>query len=207
MAERERYETLTDLVRRRTRRLMTFLGERLAAWRVPPDLLTFLGLVIVTIAAIVIAQGEFFWGAVIILAGAPLDALDGAVARAMHREGKFGALWDSTLDRYADSFIFTGLAYYYSTQGKQGTMLLAILALIGTQLVSYVRARAEGLDVSCKVGLLTRLERMIIILVMLVTGYVEVGLWVLVIGTHVTVGQRVWHVYKQLAERERQGVR
>lgn len=207
MAERERYETLTDLVRRRTRRLMTFIGEHLAAWGVHPDLLTFLGLLLVTIAAVVIAQGHFFWGAVIILAGAPLDAVDGAVARALHREGKFGALWDSTLDRYADSFIFTGIAYYYSTQDNQRLMLLAILALIGTELVSYVRARAEGLNLSCKVGLLTRMERMVIILVMLFAGYVEFGLWVLVIGTHVTVAQRVWHVHKQLAERERQGVR
>jgi CDP-diacylglycerol---glycerol-3-phosphate 3-phosphatidyltransferase len=120
----------------------------------------------------------------------------------MGRTGKFGALWDSTLDRYADGFIFLGIAYYYSTQGNHGVMVLAFVAQIGTQLVSYVRARAEGLNVDCKVGLLTRMERMVIILVMLVTGWVLPGLWILVIGTNVTVLQRVWHVRRALQARE-----
>jgi CDP-diacylglycerol---glycerol-3-phosphate 3-phosphatidyltransferase len=123
----------------------------------------------------------------------------------MQRADRFGALWDSTLDRYADAFIFTGIAYYYSTQNNQTLMLLAILAMIGTQLVSYVRARAEGLNLSCKVGLLTRMERMVIILAMLITGFVHLGLWMLVIGTHVTVAQRIWHVYRSLKQTERRG--
>jgi CDP-diacylglycerol---glycerol-3-phosphate 3-phosphatidyltransferase len=205
MAEKERYETLTDFMRRRTFRLTSFLGTRLAGWGVHPDLLTFLGMVVVAAAAVLIARGEFFWGAVVIIVGAPLDALDGAVARAMQRADRFGALWDSTLDRYADAFIFTGIAYYYSTQNNQTLMLLAILAMIGTQLVSYVRARAEGLNLSCKVGLLTRMERMVIILAMLITGFVHLGLWMLVIGTHVTVAQRIWHVYRSLKQTERRG--
>jgi len=79
-----------------------------------------------------------------------------------------------------------------------------MLALIGTQLVSYVRARAEGIDVDCKVGLFTRMERMFVILAMLLTGYVIAGLWVLAIGTHFTVLQRVWHVYREIQRRKRE---
>ncbi len=197
-----RFNTLTDYMRYRTSGLTSRVGRLLANWGVSPDLITLVGLLSVAVAAVVIAQGEFVWGAVIIIVGAPLDAIDGAVARAMGRTGKFGALWDSTLDRYADGFIFLGIAYYYSTQGNHGVVALAFVAQIGTQLVSYVRARAEGLDVDCKVGLLTRMERMFIILAMLVTGWVLPGLWILAIGTNVTVLQRVWHVYRALQARE-----
>ncbi len=199
-----KFNTLTDYVRYLTGGLTSAVGRWLYAHGVHPDVITFVGLIIVVVAAYVAAQGEFFWAAIIIIAGAPLDAVDGAVARAMDRTDKFGALWDSTLDRYADGFLFMGIGYYYSTQGNQTAVLLAMLALIGTQLVSYVRARAEGIDVDCKVGLFTRMERMFVILAMLLTGYVIAGLWVLAIGTNFTVLQRVWHVYAEIQRRNRE---
>ena len=199
-----KFNTLTDLVRHLTGGLTSAVGRWLHARGVHPDVITFVGLVIVAVAAYVAAQGEFFWAAIIIIAGAPLDAVDGAVARAMGRTDKFGALWDSTLDRYADGFLLMGMAYYYSEQGNQTAVLLAMLALIGTQLVSYVRARAEGIDVDCKVGLFTRMERMFVILAMLLTGYVLAGLWVLAIGTNFTVAQRVWHVYREIQRRKQE---
>ena len=121
------FATLTDAVRHLTGGLTTQIGQRLWALGVHPDLLTFIGLLFVAAAGIVAAQGDFFWSAVIILMGAPLDALDGAVARAMKREGKFGALWDSTLDRYADAFIFMGLAIYFSRKDDETGLLLAML--------------------------------------------------------------------------------
>ncbi|MBN1562611.1 MAG: CDP-alcohol phosphatidyltransferase family protein [Anaerolineae bacterium] len=192
------FNTLTDLMRYLTRGLTTRIGHRLYVWGVHPDFITFTGLVIVAGAAFVAAHGEFFWAAVIILAGTPLDAVDGAVARAMQRQDKFGALWDSTLDRYADGFIFMGLAYYYSDQQNQTAMLLSMSAMLGSILVSYVRARAEGLNLDCKVGLFTRMERVIVILAMLVTGWVIPGLWILAIGTHFTVLQRVWYVNRSM---------
>jgi len=196
------FETLTDWVRFVTRRLTNGIGQRLAAWGVHPDLITFVGLVVVAIASYVAAQGEFFWAAIIIIVGAPLDGIDGAVARAMQRKDQFGAMWDSILDRYADAFIFMGLAHYFSTQDNQTAMLLSIIALLGSLLVSYVRARAEGLNLSCKVGLFTRMERMVIILVMLLTGWVEIGVWVMAIGTHFTVAQRVWHIYRTIKRQQ-----
>lgn len=189
------FETLTDLMRSVTARLTAQIGRRLHAWGIHPDLITLVGVVVVVIAAYAIAQGEFVLGAIILIAGMPLDAVDGAVARAMQRQDRFGALWDSTLDRYADGFIFMGLAYYFSDQDNQLAVTLSMLAMLGTLLVSYVRARAEGLDLSCKVGLFTRMERSFVILIMLLTGWVMVGLWVLAVGTHLTVIQRIWHVY------------
>jgi CDP-diacylglycerol--glycerol-3-phosphate 3-phosphatidyltransferase len=195
-----RFNTLTDFMRYYTKGITTRLGMWLYQRGVHPDVITLVGTVIVALAAYVASQGEFFWAAIIILIGAPLDAVDGAVARAMQRKDKFGALLDSTLDRYADGFILTGLAYYFSTKGNETAMLLAVAAMLGTQLVSYVRARAEGLDFECKEGLFTRMERMVVILVMLLTGYVVAGLWILAIGTHITVIQRIWYVRRAMQE-------
>jgi phosphatidylglycerophosphate synthase len=197
-----RFETLTDMMRFVTARLTTTIGRQLYQWGIHPDLITFLGVVIIAVAAYVIGQGDFFWGAIILIVGMPFDAVDGAVARAMQRKDKFGALWDSTLDRYADGFIFMGLAYYYSGTGEQTNVALSILAMIGTQLVSYVRARAEGLNMSCKVGLFTRMERVAVILIMLLFGWIRVGLWILTIGTHITVLQRIWHVRRALKKQQ-----
>jgi CDP-diacylglycerol--glycerol-3-phosphate 3-phosphatidyltransferase len=197
-----RFTTLSDYMRYRTGGLTSRVGQRLYHLGIHPDAITFAGLVVVALAAYVIAQGRFFWGAVIILAGAPLDAVDGAVARAMGRKDKFGALFDSALDRYADGFIFAGLAYHFSTEGNATAVLLSMLAMIGTELVSYVRARAEGLGLECKVGLFTRMERMVVILAMLLTGWIVPGLWVLVLGTNFTAVQRIWHVYRTIKQQQ-----
>jgi CDP-diacylglycerol--glycerol-3-phosphate 3-phosphatidyltransferase len=192
------FKTLTDFMRYLFGGLTSRVGYRLYTWGIHPDFITLIGLVIVGIAGYAVAQGDFFVAVIIILIGAPLDAVDGAVARAMQRAGKFGALWDSTLDRYADGFIFMGLAYYFSEQSDQTAMLVSIMALLGSVLVSYVRARAEGLHLECKVGLFTRMERMVVILAMLLTGWVVPGVWVLAIGTHFTVLQRVWYVSRAI---------
>jgi CDP-diacylglycerol--glycerol-3-phosphate 3-phosphatidyltransferase len=199
---RPRFNTLTDFVRYLTRGLTTRIGHQFHVWGVSPDFITFLGVVLVGFAGYFLAQGNFWEAAIIILVGAPLDAVDGAVARAMQRPGKFGALWDSTLDRYADGVIFMGLATYYSGQDDQTAMLLSMVAMLGAVLVSYVRARAEGLNLECKVGLLTRMERMFVILGMLFTGWVVQGLWVLAVGTHFTVLQRIWYVNRSMRRQQ-----
>jgi CDP-diacylglycerol--glycerol-3-phosphate 3-phosphatidyltransferase len=192
--------TLTDRVRLYTGGFTSRVGYQLHRLGIHPDTITVAGLAVVAIAAYVASQGHFFGSAIIMIAGMPLDALDGAVARAMQRTDKFGAFLDSTLDRYADGFIFMALAYYFSEKGDSTTMLVSMAALLGSILVSYARARAEGLDLDCKVGLLTRMERVLIILAMLLTGQVRLGLWVLAVGTHLTVLQRGWHVYRLIKQ-------
>lgn len=192
------FSTLTDLARHYTRGITTRLGTRAHQLGIHPDMVTLVGLFVVAISAYAIAEGEFVLAAIIMLLGAPLDALDGAIARAMQRKGKFGAMLDSTLDRYADGLIFMGFAYYESFWGNETGAALSLAALLGSLMVSYVRARAEGLNIDCKVGLFTRMERMIVILVMLLTGWITIGLWILAVGTHITVVQRVYHVYREL---------
>jgi CDP-diacylglycerol--glycerol-3-phosphate 3-phosphatidyltransferase len=198
------FATLTDMARFYTGGITSRLGMQLHKAGVHPDVITIVGLGVVAIASFVAAQGHFFWAAVILILGAPLDALDGAVARAMQRKDKFGALLDSTLDRYADGFLFMGLAYYLCEKGNSFGVVLSIAGLLGSLLVSYVRARAEGLDMECKIGLFTRMERTITIFAMLLTGWIIPGLWVLAIGTNFTAIQRMWHV-NRLMKQQQQG--
>lgn len=164
-----------------------------------PDTITIVGLVVVAAAAYFIAQGQIQLGGVLLVVSLPLDALDGAVARAMGREDRFGAVLDSTLDRYADGFIFGALAYYFAGRGEGLNFILALASLMGSFVVSYVRARAGEADLSVKIGLFSRFERVITLLLMLlVPPLLTLGLWVLAIGTNVTGVQRLWYVYKHL---------
>lgn len=195
--------TLTDRVRALTAGFMSRIGQVLHKAGIHPDMITIAGTVLIGIAAIVIARGELRIGGIILMVGLPFDALDGAVARAMQRKGRFGEMLDSTLDRYADGFIFAALSYYFAVQDDFNTVLLALVALLGTFMVSYTRARASGIGVEAKVGMFTRFERTVMILAMLmVTGLLIPGLWILAIGTHLTSIQRLWFVYKTLKQRE-----
>src|SRR5438132_8126025 len=114
MSDRPRFNTLSDYLRYRTRNLTGWLGQEGVRLGVNPDAITILGLVIVLIAAWLAARGDFFAAGIVLIVGMPLDALDGAIARAMNRKNRFGALLDSSLDRYADGFMFFGLAYYFA---------------------------------------------------------------------------------------------
>lgn len=189
--------TFTDRVRALTGGLITRAGMAFYRAGIHPDWITLAGLVVVGIASWFIAVGELQLGGVILILGLPLDALDGAVARAMHRRDKFGGLLDSTLDRYADGLIFAALGYYFASQNQLGYLLLALAALMGSYTVSYVRARAGEAGISVKVGLFTRLERVAVLLpALLIPPLLIPGMWILAIGTNVTGLQRVWFVYR-----------
>jgi len=197
--------TLTDRVRALTGGFMNRLGAILHQLGIHPDLITILGLGVVLVAAILIADGQHQLAGVILLLGLPLDAVDGAVARAMGRTDSFGAMLDSSLDRYADGLIFAGLSYYFAVQDNMTLMVVAQAALLGSFMVSYARARAEGLGVDVKVGWFTRMERVIVILaLLLVPQLLEIGVWVLAIGTNLTGMQRIWFVYKMLVQADTQ---
>lgn len=192
-----RFNSLSERLRYYTRDLTMWLGKQGLRLGLHPDLITVLGLVFVLIAAWLAAQGQFLASGIVLIVGLPLDVLDGAIARAMDRQNRFGALLDSTLDRYADGFMFFGLAYYFAARGQLDEMALAIVALIGAYGVSYVRARAEGLGIrSIKEGWFDRLVRTIILTLTLLTGWIVPGLIILAIGSHLTAVQRVlvvWH--------------
>jgi CDP-diacylglycerol--glycerol-3-phosphate 3-phosphatidyltransferase len=191
--------TLTDRVRRVTASLTSRAGEAVHKMDIHPDTITIVGTGVVALAAFFIAQGQLPLGGVLLVLSLPLDALDGAVARAMGRKDRFGGVLDSTLDRYADGFIFGALAYYFAGREEQGNLLLALASLMGSFVVSYVRARAGEADLSVKIGLFSRFERVITLLLMLLfPPLLTLGLWILAVGTNVTGVQRLWYVYKHL---------
>jgi len=168
--------TLTDRLRKLTRAPLDRCAAVVARLGIHPDWITVFGLLLVAIASWFIAQGEFLTGGIVLLLSLPLDALDGAVARAMQRDGAFGMVLDSTLDRYADGFIFAALGYYFAESGRMDMLVVALAALLGSFLVSYVRARADDVKVgvSVTVGWFSRLERIVVLLLMTNLLYVYV---------------------------------
>lgn len=187
--------TVTDRLRRAFQAPIQRVARIFIRLGISPNAITFVGFLINVIPAIFIAQGQYLVGGLIFMFTAPLDALDGAVARESGQMTRFGAFLDSTLDRYVESFLLGALGYHLAQQGNDLGVLLAFVAIVGSLMVSYTRARSEGLSIDNKVGILTRVERMAMIVLGLLTGYVVVLLWVLAIATQITVIQRVMHAY------------
>jgi CDP-diacylglycerol--glycerol-3-phosphate 3-phosphatidyltransferase len=161
-----------------------------------PNALTVIGLVLNLAVAGVLATGHLRIGGALVLVASLFDGLDGALARHTGKVSKFGAFFDSTLDRYAEAALFTGLVWHFSTIGARQETVLAVVALFGSLAVSYTRARAEGLGLTCSVGILTRAERIVLLTVGLAAGLPLLTLWVLAILTHITAIQRIVHVYR-----------
>ena len=163
--------------------------------RVTPNFFTIAGFVVTTAAATTIPFNPRI-GGILILAGGAFDILDGVVARTNGKVTEFGAFLDSVLDRYSDAFIFLAIALYLYLQGDNATAVLSIGTMVGAFLISYARARAEGLGINCHTGLMERPERVILTSVACLTGYffpIFIALFVL---THLTVIQRILHVRK-----------
>ncbi|MBC7809915.1 MAG: CDP-alcohol phosphatidyltransferase family protein [Burkholderiales bacterium] len=195
--------TLTDRLRAGTKTFTDGLGLWLHRSGVHPDAITIFGTLLVGVAGIFIGAGQMGWAAVVLFIAFPLDALDGATARArwaaLGQTTKFGGVLDSALDRYADGFIFGGLSYYFAVQNQLVVMLLALAALIGTFGVSYVRARAGEADLSVKIGAFSRMERIVALMVGLIVPVLLVPmLIVLAVGTNFTTFQRLWYTYKNI---------
>lgn len=187
---------LSTRLRQTTENTMNRIGETLHRLGVHPDVLTWLGLAITAVAAIFAAQGAFLASGIILVIGMPLDALDGAVARAMKRTNPFGGVLDSTIDRYADLFMLLALAAYAAMRDDFLTMFLAFGAVVGSTLVSYIRARAGNAGLPCAGGFFSRFERSVVLLVTLFTGWLTPGLAVLAIGSNLTALHRLWSVYR-----------
>jgi CDP-diacylglycerol--glycerol-3-phosphate 3-phosphatidyltransferase len=138
--------------------------------------------------------GNLRMGGLLVLPVSLFDGVDGTLARYTGKTSKFGAFLDSTLDRYEEGALFCGLLWHFATIGSRQGAILAAVALFGSLAVSYTRARAEGLDVECKVGLFTRVERIVALSIGLMLGLPIPTLWLLAIMTHFTALQRIWHV-------------
>jgi len=194
--EKER-TTFTDRVRNRFKVLLDTIAAFLNNLGLMPNTITLFGLVGNTIGAIFLSQGYITIGGIIILAIGPVDALDGTMARLRGMEGKFGGFVDSVTDRYSELVIFGGLLYYYVNQGNVLASMLVFLATAGSVLVSYIRSRGQSLGWDTKIGILTRMERYLVLAPTLIFNIPIVGLWIIAIFANVTAIQRIIDIRRQ----------
>ena len=194
--EAERYETLTDWLRAQARGITQPVARVLHRWGVHPNLVTLLGFLGCAGAAVVVALGRARLGGALLILAASLDAFDGALARFAGRDSRFGAFFDSTLDRLSDSAVILGILWWQLPTAGPWLVMLLFLLLLGAVMVSYTRARAEGAGYSCKVGLLTRVPRVMMLVWGLISGWIYPMVIVMVVLSWFTVLQRILFVYR-----------
>lgn len=183
-------------LRKRLQILLNPLARLFARLGLTPNMLTVIGVLLNTGVAVILARGSMALGGVLLLVASSFDALDGTLARLTGRQSQFGAFFDSTLDRYSEAIVYGGLLYYFLDLGARTEPMLAYAAIIGSLLVSYTRARAEGLGIECRVGLATRADRMVILAAGLILGWSTVVLWLVTILANLTAVQRMRHVWQ-----------
>jgi phosphatidylglycerophosphate synthase len=164
---------------------------------VNPNVITFIGMIITSLSGFIIPF-SLFWGGIFILAGGTFDLIDGVVARVNGKATKLGALLDSTMDRIADGFIFLGISWYFFRVGSETGLIINLFCMIASFLISYVRARAEGIGVSCNVGIIERPERLIILAFGCLTNLINPVLLILTFLSWITVIQRILYFRKQI---------
>jgi CDP-diacylglycerol--glycerol-3-phosphate 3-phosphatidyltransferase len=163
-----------------------------------PNSFTLMGFLATLIASIFILKE--FWvaaGLMIILSGL-FDLFDGVIARKSGKVTAFGGFLDSVLDRYSDLLLLLALLIYYLNKGNLALVILTFFVAIGTVLISYVRAKAESIQIPCSVGLMERAERIILLSAGTLFQWMEPILWILAILTHFTVLHRIYYVWKKL---------
>jgi CDP-diacylglycerol--glycerol-3-phosphate 3-phosphatidyltransferase len=175
------------------------LFRALHGWGVSPNALTLTGSGLTLISSILLSAGQFTLAGVIMLAAGLFDMLDGGVARIRGGIDRFGAFLDSIVDRYSDLFLLMGILLYYSRQGQLGLVGISCLAILGTVLIPYARARAECFHLQCSVGWMERPERILLLAVGAITHWVPLALGLLALLTHITVFQRVYFCWKHLS--------
>lgn len=190
-------KTFTDQMRVIFKTVLDPIGAFFNKLGILPNTMTLLGLVGHTIGAIFLYQGRMLIGGLIIFAMAPIDALDGTMARLRGESSDFGAFVDSVTDRYSELVLFLALIIFYAQQGEWLNCIVVYLAAAGSIMVSYVRSKAEALGFEAKAGLLTRLERYLVLVPTLILNIPMVGLWIVAVMANFTAIQRIVYVRKQ----------
>ena len=168
------------------------------ALRIHPNTLTLIGVIINVAAAWALGFGRFRLAFLIMLVANIFDFIDGKVAHQLHLQSRFGAFWDSTLDRFSDLALLTGLIYLYSRLGRADYVLVAALTLIFSIMTSYARARAESLVEKCKVGFMERPERIVLFMIGAYTNRMAAVLWVVLVLSILAVANRIYYTYLAL---------
>jgi CDP-diacylglycerol--glycerol-3-phosphate 3-phosphatidyltransferase len=205
---------ISEKNRARYLKIIEPIGNLFARAGIHPNILSMSGLVLSLLAGLIYSQGSFFWAAWVVVLAGTCDTLDGHIARQNNKHSSFGAFFDSTLDRYSDIFLFIGLAYHFSggqaflgffgntatkVDPSPWTVLVIVMAVAGSFMVSYTRARAEGLGLECKKGLMQRPERIILLIIGSLLGVIPVmgslllklSLLLLAVSTNLTAIYRI----------------
>lgn len=196
-AKVKQYDSLTDWLRIQASVVTHPIARILEKLGLHPNTVTILGLLLNIGAGVILASGHLLWGGVFLLIASSVDALDGALAQVSGAKSRFGAFLDSTLDRLSEGALFFGLLVWLVQQRATLDIYLVFIILLGSVMVSYIRARAEGVGYECKVGILTRLERVVVLGAGLIIGWVRPTLIFMALFTWITVFQRVWYVYRE----------
>lgn len=183
--------------RKNTRFILDPIVRLLVRLGITPNGLTVMGCLLNVAAGALVGMGYVVQGGLLMtLIAMPMDALDGAVARATQKVSAFGAFFDSVMDRVAEAALLIGLAALFMQRQDMVSALVAMAALVASFMVSYTRARAEGLQIECKVGLFSRLGRFILLAVGLLLNQPVITVWLLAVLSSATAVQRIIHVYR-----------
>ena len=171
--------------------------------RIHPNILTFAGVVINVLAAWALGLGRFILAGVLMVLANIFDFIDGKVAKELQLESRFGAFWDSVMDRFSDITLFIGLIYLYSQLYRTDYVIITALAMMFSVMTSYTRARAESLIEKCKVGFMERPERIVLFMIGAFTNRMAGVLWVILVLSIVTVIDRIYYTWRALRDTER----
>ena len=197
LGKHRQHMTTDDWLRAQVVGIVKPIVRGLARLQLHPNTITIVGFILNVAAGFIVMTGRLGVGGIVMLVASATDALDGALARETSQQSRFGAFLDSTLDRLSEGAVLLGLLAWFLRQRIDLGVLMATFALLGSVMVSYTRARAEGVGYACKVGLLTRPVRVVVLAAGLLSPWpveVLIGLTVL---TWFTVMQRMVHVYRE----------
>ncbi len=178
--------------------ILDLIVRGLSSFNVNPNLLTFTGVIISFWAAWNFGHGRLMRGSLIIILAGLFDMLDGEVARVSRSETRFGAFYDSVIDRYSDIILLQGLMVWYARQQRLGYVVLVGIVFMGSIMTSYARARAESLIATCKIGFMERPERIVLLIIGGLANRMEAVLWILAILSNWTVIDRIYYTWKEL---------
>ncbi len=193
----KKHTTFTDRMRVRLKTVLDPIGAFLNRLGISPNAMTMAGLLGNLVGAFFLARGDMFLGGLFMLICSSFDALDGTMARLRGQANEFGAFVDSVTDRYSELFILGGLLFYYTQQGDALTIIGIYIAAAGSVLVSYVKARADSLKFDANVGILTRVERYLVLAPLLLFGLPQIAIWIIAVLANITALQRIWKVRQQ----------
>ena len=191
-------ETVRDQLRVLLEPFCRPVARLLLGCHVSANQVSLIGILLNLVTAALIVDGQLVLAGLMYLLAASLDLLDGTLARMAGTASRFGAFLDSTADRISEGLVFAAIAYEFAHAGQPVDAAVTVLALLGSLLVSYTRARAEGLGLECKVGIVTRAERVVLVAFGLLTGLLAAAIYLLLVLTTYATTQRIVHTLRQL---------